>query len=302
MAAPDNVRNGPRIEVQGGLEIATYCLGGEGPPLMLLHATGFHGRCWDPMGPSLTPSFTVWAIDQRGHGASGKTAPGGLSDWSLFVDDLLTVIDEIGGDDWYGFGHSLGGTVLLQGEARRAGTFRALCCYEPAMFVPSVSGIAGDATSVPMGDAARKRRAVFNSRQEALENYRSKPPFDSFHPDALVAYVEHGLVDEPDGSVTLACRREDEASVFEGAPRSGAFEALAEVGVPVRVLGGSDSSHPLQRVAELIAPHLARGSYTPMEGLDHFGPMTAPGEVGDEAARALSEQTDASPSRVPPSR
>jgi pimeloyl-ACP methyl ester carboxylesterase len=254
------------------------------------------------MGPSLTGSFTVWAIDQRGHGASGKTAPGGLSDWSLFVDDLLTVIDELGGGDWYGFGHSMGGTVLLLGEARRAGTFRALCCYEPAMFVPSVFGAGGDETPVPMGDVARKRRAVFRSREDALENYRAKPPFNGFHPDALAAYVEHGLVDQPDGSVALACRREDEASVFEGAPASGAFEALAEVGVPVRVLGGSEGSDPLQRVAELVTPHLPHGSYARMKGLGHFGPMTAPGEVGDEAARALSEQTHGSPSSVPPSR
>src|SRR5277367_5925681 len=101
MAPGEDVRTGPRVAVAEDMEIATYHLGGDGPPLIMLHATGFHGRCWTAVAPSLTPHFTVWAIDHRGHGASGKTALGGLRDWSHFADDLLLVIDAPGGDRWH---------------------------------------------------------------------------------------------------------------------------------------------------------------------------------------------------------
>lgn len=301
MAPAEKVRTGPRVAVADEIEIATYHLGGDGPPLMMLHATGFHGRSWATVAPSLTPHFTVWAVDHRGHGSSGKTKPGGLRDWSRFVDDLLVVIDTLGGDRWHGLGHSLGGTVLLLGEARRPGTFEALCCYEPVIFEPDVFQ-AGDGRGISLGDLARKRRSGFESRQAALGNYRAKPPFNRFDPETLELYVKFGLVDAPDGTVTLACRREDEASVFDGAPDSGGLSALDEVGAPVCVLSGVDNADPVSRMAELVAARLRNGRSRRLKGLDHFGPLCAPRLVGDEAALALVEAGSGSPSTVPPPR
>ena len=50
---------------------------------MLLHATGFHGRCWLPLTPALTDQFSVWSIDLRGHGSSGKAPDRRYDDWSV---------------------------------------------------------------------------------------------------------------------------------------------------------------------------------------------------------------------------
>jgi pimeloyl-ACP methyl ester carboxylesterase len=66
-------------------------------------------------------------MDQRGHGSSGKSADRRDDDWALFVDDLLAVLDSIGGGGWRGVGHSLGGAILLLAEQRRPGTFAGLC-------------------------------------------------------------------------------------------------------------------------------------------------------------------------------
>ena len=282
-----------RVAGAGGVEIAAHHLGGDGPPVVIVHATGFHGRCYSRMAESLTPEFDVWAVDQRGHGESGKAADGRYDDWTRFAEDLLAVLDDIEpGTAWGGVGHSLGGGVALLAEALRPGSFTSLCCYEPVVIPPNWLPASGEpahtgTSPVPLAVLARKRRPAFASRQAAVDNYRSKPPFAAFDPRALRDYVEYGFVDEPDGSVTLACRREDEAAVFEAAPGSGVWDHLAEVRPPVAVLAGSDLADPVAAVAEQVARRLPRGGFRRFPDLDHFGPLTAPDEVGEVVATAL---------------
>ena len=285
MTVPDTITVGPRVPAADGVEIATYHFGGDGPPLMLAHATGFHGRCWLPLAKALTDRFSVWAVDHRGHGSSGKD-PRGVYEWSVFVDDLLVVLEELGGGLWRGIGHSMGGAVLLMAEARRPGTFAGLCCYEPVVIPPGMLAQAPGETGSSMSDLARKRRAVFESKAAARRNYASKPPFSRFDPAALDAYVEFGLVDCSEG-VTLACTREDEASVYEGAATNDSWDRLGEVRVPVTVLGGQESIDPVGRLVEEVARRIPRGAALRVEGAGHFGPFEAPLRVAELAAEGL---------------
>jgi pimeloyl-ACP methyl ester carboxylesterase len=147
-----------------------------------------------------------------------------------------------------------------------------------------------------MAELARKRRPTFPSRAAAVENYRSKPPFANFDPAALDCYVEYGFVDLPDGSVTLACRREDEAAVFEGAMSSPTWGVLSEVRPPVAILAGGDPADPVGLIATEVARRLPRGGLRRFPHLDHFGPMTAPAEIGQVMAVALGAET---PSTIP---
>jgi pimeloyl-ACP methyl ester carboxylesterase len=276
---------GPRVRVAEEVEIATYHLGGDGPPLLLAHATGLHGRCWMPMAEILSDRFSVWALDHRGHGASGKDPRGRYDDWSVFVGDLLAVLDELGGTGWRAIGHSMGGAVLLLAEARQPGTFASLCCYEPVAVPPGLFD-SGSGDGPPLSDLARRRRSLFPSKAAARENFASKPPFSRFHPAALDAYVEYGFV-EVGGGVTLACAREDEASVYEGATKTGAWECLGSVRVPVTVVGGHDPADPVGRLVEDIARRIPRGAARRVEGLGHFGPFEDPERVAELAAEAL---------------
>ncbi len=294
-----------RVTGAGGVPIAVHRLGGggaagDGPPVIVVHATGFHGRCYSRMAQSLTGRFTVWAVDQRGHGASGKAPDGRYDDWNRFGEDLLHVIDALEpGAPWGGFGHSLGGAVVLTAEALRPGTFSSLCCYEPVVFPPDWLPPSGEPAHsgshpVPLAVLARKRRPSFASRRAALDNYRSKPPFAAFDPAALEDYVEGGFVDTPDGTVTLACAREDEAAVFESAPASRTWDLLADVRPPVAVLAGGDQADPVGRVADPVARRLPRGGLQRFASLDHFGPMTGPDQVGAVVAVALGADPDRS--------
>jgi pimeloyl-ACP methyl ester carboxylesterase len=291
MTPPEPVR---RVRGAGGVEIATYHLGGAGPPVLLLHATGFHGRCFLPMAPALTNQFSVWSIDQRGHGSSGKAPDGRYDDWTLFVDDLFAVLEAIGQEGWRGIGHSLGGAILLLAEQRRPGTFTDLCVYEPVV-IPPVEPGEGFGGGISMSELARKRRHFFSSRAEARQNFATKPPMNRFAPAALDAYVTYGFVDDPAGGVTLACTGEDEASVYEGAPTSHAWEGLSGVRPPVTVLGGFDPRDPVSRFIEDVARKVQRGAARRLQGLTHFGPFEDPVGVGRVAAAALESGPEAAP-------
>ena len=281
------------VKGSSGFDLAVHHLGGEGPPLMLAHATGFHGRCWSSVASELTGHFSVWALDQRGHGSSARPSDGRF-EWDLFASDLLRVVETIGGDGWHAGGHSLGGGVVLLAEARAPGTFASICCYEPVVVPPqrretapadgAAAGIRGPAS---LATLARKRRASFASRDAALENYRSKPPFSAFDPAALDDYVRYGFIDEPDGSVSLACKPEDEAAVFEMAPSSPTWDLLGEVRAKVTVFAGRKGGDPVGLWAETIASRIPSGRFEAFESLDHFGPMTAPSSVGQAFAQSL---------------
>ena len=50
MSGPDGGAPAPEmVEVADGVELALHCLGGEGPPLLFVHATGFNGRTYGPL-------------------------------------------------------------------------------------------------------------------------------------------------------------------------------------------------------------------------------------------------------------
>jgi pimeloyl-ACP methyl ester carboxylesterase len=288
-----------RVRGAGGVEIATYHLGGQGPPVMLLHATGFHGRCWLPMAPALTSRFSVWSIDQRGHGSSGKAPDSRYDNWALFVDDLFAVLDSLGLDGWHGLGHSLGGAVLLLAEQRQPGMFTSLGLYEPVVIPPAAPG-EGFGGSISMSDLARKRRQSFSSREEARRNFAAKPPMSQFAPAALDAYVTYGFLDDPSGGVSLACARDDEASVYEGAVGSHAWDRLSEVRPPVTVIGGADRRDPVSRFIEDVADQLPRGQARRLEGVSHFGPFEDPLGVGRVAAVALGSGRGGPPGEESP--
>ncbi len=285
---------GPRfVEGAGGLPIATWELGGRGPPLLVAHATGFHTLCMRSLAEGLAACFRVVGFDCRGHGHSG-TPPltpdeeGRVPSmaWSTFADDALAVIDELGLDGCSAFGHSCGGAVVLLAEQRRPGTFAGIFAYEAVVAPPELWAGARERGIDPAA-GARRRRAGFASRAEARAHYAEKPPLSSLRPDILADYVEHGFADQPDGSVRLRCSPEAEAATFSMARHSDAWDHLAEVACPTTfACGGDDSPFGRGLTAEL-ARRVQHGRPEEHAALGHLGPMQHPDEVAAAVRSAL---------------
>ena len=272
-----------RIPSTDGVELEVHDLGGEGPPLLLAHATGFHGRVWEPLAAHLT-GFHRWSIDMRAHGDSDAPADRPL-EWYGFADDVLSVIDALGLEKPFGVGHSKGAASLLLAEQARPGTFSALYLYEPVV-VPE-DFVTDRNPDNPLSNGARRRRDTFESFDAAFENYASKPPFNSLHPEVLRVYVDHGFNQNPDGTVSLKCLPENEADVYAHGMSHHAFAALHEVSCPVTIAVGLEDTVPAV-FARPIADALPMGTVASFPELAHFGPLENPSLVAASILDAFS--------------
>lgn len=261
------------VESSDQVELAVYDLGGDGPEVLMVHATGFCAGVWTPLAAHL-PDMHLAAVDIRGHGRS--TTPDGGMDWHGTARDVLAAVDALGLEQPFGVGHSMGGASLVLAELARPGTFAGLWLYEPIIFPERIASDPRATQSNPLADGARRRRAEFGSRADAYANYASKPPFSALHPDALAAYVEHGFEVLPDGSVRLRCDPEFEASTYETGMSHGAFERLGELRCPVTVLRGSADAFGPAAVAPMVAESLPEGQLEDHPELGHFGPLEDP--------------------------
>jgi pimeloyl-ACP methyl ester carboxylesterase len=281
---------GPRVTTTDRVEIATYDLGGDGPPLLLAHATGFHGRVWLPVAATLRDRYHCWSFDSRGHGDSAP-APDGSYAWEGFGRDVLAVVAGLGLEQPGAVGHSCGGAALLLAEEAEPPTFSALYCYEPV--VPITEGAPSELpTDNPLAAGARRRRQVFASRAAACDNYAAKPPFTSFDPAALEAYVEWGFHDLADGTVELACARETEARIYEQAWCHRAFQHLDQVSCPATLASGGRQAHFGIEVTAVMAARLVGPATVEVhDQLGHFGPMERPAEIGASIIAAFDAMT-----------
>ncbi len=260
----------PRAVTSDGVEIVAYDLGGEGPALLLVHATGLHGLSWIPLAAHLRRRFRCYSLDLRGHGRSGKD-PSGTYEWQGFVLDTVAVVEALDLGAPLAVGHSCGGATLLLAEEAAPGGFRSLYCWEPVVLVTGESRqpLPGNT----LAPSARRRREVFASRDEAYANYVSKAPFSSFTPEAVRAYVDYGFEDLPDGTVRLCCRGEDEARIYEAATRHDAWSRLGRVAAPTTLACGGPAAHFGREAIAAMAARVPRARHG---GPRRPGPLRSP--------------------------
>ncbi|HZJ27451.1 MAG TPA: alpha/beta hydrolase [Acidimicrobiia bacterium] len=259
-----------------GLSLAVYDWHGTGPPTLLAHPTGFHGRVWAPTARRLVAAGRrVYSFDFRGHGDSDRSGAG--YHWHGFAADALAVVRHLGlaGDpDLVAVGHSKGATSLLLGEADAPGTYPAIYSYEPIVF-PTDRSLPPHHDN-PLSAGARRRRDTWESPEEAYAAYAAKPPLDVFTPEALHAYVDSGLRARDDGEWELKCRPADEAQVYTMGSTSGVWGRLPEVASPVLVACGARTDAIDPDLAARIAQRLPAGRLEVFDELGHFGPMEDP--------------------------
>lgn len=271
------------VTASDGVRIAVHDLGGSGPPLLLVHPTGFHGRALLPLASYLSPRFHVVAYDARGHGESGL--PPALDfDPQGFTLDARAVVEGLDLRHPVGVGHSGGGSALLLAEQARPGTFSSLYCYEPIV-TPAEQPPPPDPDN-PFSRGARGRREVFASRQDAYENYAGKPPLDALDPDSLRAYVEFGFEDLSDGTVRLRCRGAHEALMYEKGLSHDAFAHLPEISCPTTLACGELTDAIGPAVLEPLAARLPGARVEVFPDLGHFGPLEDPRRVAVSVLRA----------------
>lgn len=251
--------------------------------LVFIHANGFNAMTYRTLLAPLSGSLRIWAPDLRGHGRSAlPTETAGRRSWRDHRDDLVALLEALDGPPVVMAGHSMGGTSALLAAAERPDRVSGLVLLDPVIW----SRLAVAAFQLPLLDRmahriplvknALKRRAVFDSREQAMAAYTGRGAFKGW-PEMMIAdYLTDGLVETADGFV-LTCAPAWEASNY-GSQSHDPWRALRRFGGPVRVLKGETASTCHLPPEPRGLPHV-RVETVP--GGNHFFPMLKPDVARD---------------------
>ena len=276
----------------GEVELAVHEWPGTGDPVLLLHATGFHSRCWNQVVAQL-PGRHVFAVDLRYHGKSGSL---GDVDWNVLAEDIVTLVERLDLRRIVGAGHSVGGYLVARAAAAHPERFRHLVLIDPVVVAPEDYDMARElaaniaATDHPV--ARRKNR--WQDANEMFERFRDREPFNSWQPEVLRDYCDYALKPaNEDGYRELACDPINEASVYISQAMSAAVhEDIPRIATPTTLLRARytglsitdlSASPTWPGLAEAIAD--CSEHYYPE--LNHFIPMQDPGLVARHIREAL---------------
>jgi pimeloyl-ACP methyl ester carboxylesterase len=283
----------------GDIELAVVEWPGAGDPILLLHATGFHSRCWTQVVKSL-PGRQIYAVDLRFHGKSGK---GDTVDWILAAQDICILIKELGLTGLTGVGHSIGGFLITRIAAQLPAHFKQLLLIDPVIFArenyASFTEMAANSTPADLPVSRRKNR--WQDADEMFQRFQDRAPFDSWQPAVLRDYCDYALhPSDEEGWMQLACDPLHEAAHYlNQAGNDVILGDLGDLQAPVTLLRALEAESSLTEmlgsptwpgVAGLIP--VVRDIYLP--DMNHFIPMQNPQLVADYITEACDGKWPAS--------
>jgi len=256
--------------IVNGIRLHYLDWGGDGTPIVLLHATGFLGAIYRPIAQALTTIGHVYSYDQRGHGDSERPR-NDIYGWDITASDLEGFILAMGFKQVRGIGHSAGATAFGALASGRPELVSRAMLIEPVIFDMSDPTMQRPSE---MRERTLKRKRSFDSVEAMFANFEHKPPYKTWRREILRDYCEHATYLDADGRRALKCHPEVEAEIYA---TSRTFDGLAYIMrcyIPLLVLFGEQSDTPGLPLAPRLAAEHRRVVTVP--GTTHFIPMEEP--------------------------
>ncbi|WEK55163.1 MAG: alpha/beta hydrolase [Candidatus Cohnella colombiensis] len=156
---------------------------GSGLPIVLLHGYCGSHKYWDEVVPQLARNYRVITMDLPGH---GQSAPSNMGySMEQLAEQIIQLLDQLGLQQVYLFGHSLGGYISLalveryadrllglglihstsypDSDAAKENRLKAVASIEKEGIVPFVNGL------IPKLFASDNHQAVRESMEKAIE-------------------------------------------------------------------------------------------------------------------------------------
>jgi lipase len=271
----------PQVRTQdiGDANISYLLYDGDGPTLVLMHATGFLPWLWHPIAMHLAPEWRVIAPYFCDHRDSDPEK-GGLS-WLTVAEDFSRLCSALDLKKPALVGHSMGATVLTLAHTVYKLQALGMILIEP-IYLPSELYVMDlDVNQHPLASKSIKRRNGWNDKDDAYAYLSARPLFHKWDPRVLELYVNYGMKEADAGGLQLACSPRREASLFMGGLVHDPWPLLPEISCPTLILEGEDSENrafiDLKKATSLIP----KGSYRLISSAGHLIPMEKPGEVLD---------------------
>jgi pimeloyl-ACP methyl ester carboxylesterase len=252
------------------------------------HANGFPPGTYRTFLQTLTAQFHVLSMEARP--LWGDQDPACLRHWRELADDQARFVQEMGLTGAIAVGHSLGAVTSLFCAAAHPGLFRALVLIDPVILpahlcpIWALAGLTGLNRRAALPTRTRRRRMEWPSREVLYRAYRAAQVFARWQDDVLLDYVTSVAEDIPGGGVRLRYPREWEARIFETAPPDSWLAMPRLCRIPLLVLRGQHSTTYTRSTMRWMHWLLPRGTFTEIEGADHFVPMCR----SEQAAQAVT--------------
>src|SRR5712691_4019582 len=269
------------------------------PPMLLLHGLSSNSRYWDRLAQN-RPNRRIVALDQRGHGLTGRPPHAPQADHGYAMDELLEdasfVIDELALGKAVVVGHSWGATVALELVGARPALASALVFIDGP--IQSASNMFSWEDAQRFMQPPLPRFATF---ADAMAE--SARDFDGAWGDDLEPFVRERVVRDGEAFVltlTAPARLELLRGLYDSQPDvlwprvEVAAAALLARGGPDRVAGWKEQGVAL--LAATAPTVEVRWFDTP-----HDIPLFAPAEVAAEIER-VSAPAAISPGSESPAR
>ena len=260
----------------------------DSPTILLVHATGFHARCWDQTISHLQGRHVI-AVEMRSHGRSSNSTPVG---WEVYGDDLKAFVKALDLTGIVVAGHSMGGHCIVQALVDIEDRVQRAVLIDPVIMEPATyegsshhDRFLDEAGSHPVA----RRRNYFDSVQAMYDNFDGRGSYASWLHECLQDYCEYGVLPDADGvGFNLACPPEIEASIYMGSLNVDVHDLVAQISIPVTILRAKErqgDSTELDFTASPtwsgLAAEFQNGTDVYLPELTHFIPMQSPKLVAD---------------------
>jgi pimeloyl-ACP methyl ester carboxylesterase len=240
------------------------------PCVIALHSSASGPRQWEPWRALVPEAVELVAPALIGYGDEGggwsAASPVTLAEEALRLAPWL----ERRPGGVHLLGHSYGGAVALELALRWPARVRSLTLYEPVRFgllqAPGARSLRAEALELGHAVAALVRGQRLHAAAERFVDYWSGPG----------AWAACGGRRRAGIAQAMPKVAEEFGALFADQVPAHAWSRLA---MPVRLLAGSASPAPVQRIAELLAQVCPRSTLQRLEGLGHMGPVQAPAQV-----------------------
>ena len=175
------------------------------PPIVMLHGMTMRWQYYLPALPALSARWHTFALDQRGHGKSGRVV-GGYG-WEAFTRDCVAFLRAQATEPAVLMGHSLGGNVAVAVAAQAPELVRALVLEDPGLL-----GHRGADRWIPFRNMAASglslngiadRLAALNPGRDIVWCRRRASYLRMLDPDVVTAHIDGQLFEGFDAEKLL---------------------------------------------------------------------------------------------------
>lgn len=200
------------------------------PAVVLLHGLSSNSHNWDFLCQALADDYHLFAIDQRGHGDSGRPASGYHS--SDYAADLAAFRDALGLSSIFLIGHSMGGRVSVFHTAHGQQRVDRLALIDSG---PDANPAGLQRVRQALEDAPES----FADEAEAYAHIQKLRP--RYSDETLRNRVRHALRRRDDGRLIWKYDKAALLQTTQGTPGVDWWDCLAKVSCPTLIVRGAAS-------------------------------------------------------------